>query len=78
MKTKTISVAVTDEEYKKINKAMIEDSLKSDKKPNTSAFILDIVLTHINGNTPPQIQDNIQETNQDSSPKDTSIADLNW
>ena len=53
MKTKVISMAVTDEEYNKIRKAAYENAIKNDKPLSVSAFALNIVNDHLNGNSPP-------------------------
>ena len=88
MKTKWVSIIMTEEQRSKIDEAVLKDAIKNKKKANTSAFILDIVLNHINGGSP-------KETIQESTPKpeaptdrvlkeneqpgaSNSIADLDW
>ena len=62
MKTKVISMAVTDEEYNTIRKAAYKDSMKDNKSLSVSAFTLDIVMKHINGNRPPPQEPYIEDS----------------
>jgi hypothetical protein len=73
---------MTEEQRSKIEEAVLKDAIKNKKKANTSAFILDIVLNHINGNQPDTIpkpeapSDRVLK--EDEQPNNTSMADLDW
>jgi hypothetical protein len=64
-KEKWIHLVVTEEQHKKIREASFKDAIDKGSRVSTSAFVIDIVMTHLNGNTPPTHKETIPETQPD-------------
>ena len=68
-KTKTISTTLTDEDYEKFKEAWMDAENRSGERINVSTFVRDTIMSSINGDSPPSVQESKQEDKENVSPQ---------